>query len=86
MTHNELAARIERAEEMCPCPLHTLFPQRIEDLVEPELLDLEAACDLIGKDTYGKPVWTPATIPPCNPVVQAFARHRTAALRARSAS
>lgn len=62
--------------EMCMCPLHTMFPQRIEDLVEPTYEDLKAACDLIGKDSYGKPHWAPDTISPCNNVVQAFARHR----------
>ncbi len=65
---------------MCECPLHTLFPQRIADLVDPTLDDLEAACAMIGKDTYGKPHWTPETISPCNPVVQAFARHARLAL------
>jgi len=66
--------------EFCDCPLHTLFPMRIADLVEPTLLDLQAACDLIGKDTYGKPHWTLKTVDPCNPVVQAFARHARAIL------
>ena len=63
-------------DEMCDCPLHTLRPQRIADLVEPERIDLQAACDLIGTDSYGKPHWTVATIHPHNSVVQAFARHR----------
>jgi hypothetical protein len=62
-------------DPMCGCPLHTLFPQRIADLIEPTRDDLVAACDLIGNDSYGKPHWTPETISPCNPVVQAFARH-----------
>ena len=66
-------------QEMCDCPLHTMFPMRIVDLVVPTLLDLQAACDMIGKDSYGKPHWTPETIDPCNPVVQAFARHALAA-------
>ena len=68
----------------CLCPIHTLFPQRIREMLVPTLADLEAACDLIGKDTYGKPVWTPETIHPHNSVVQAFARHAltAAALRA----
>jgi len=64
----------------CDCPLHTLFPQRISDLVEPTLLDLQAACALIGSDTYGKPHWTPETIHTHNPVVQAFARHAVRAV------
>ena len=68
-------------DNMCHCPLHTLFPQRIADLVEPTQLDMQAACELIGKDTYGKPHWTPETISPCNPVVQAFARHALLAIR-----
>ncbi len=68
--------------DACDCPLHTLFPMRLSDLVEPTLLDLQAACDLIGRDTYGKLHWTPQTINPCNPVVQAFARHARAALAA----
>ena len=65
-------------QSMCDCPLHTLFPQRIADLLDPTPLDLQAACDLIGTDTYGKPHWTPETISPWNPVVQAFARHGVA--------
>ena len=77
------AASVEQTREMlgafCHCPLRTLFPQKIEDLVDPTRLDLKAACALIGKDTYGKPHWTPETISPCNPVVQAFARHAIAA-------
>jgi len=72
----EIAAK--RPKVWCDCPLHTLFPQRIADLLEPTQLDLKAACDLIGKDTYGQPVWTPETIHPHNPVVQAFARHSKA--------
>ena len=64
----------------CDCPLHTLFPQRIADLLDPTMLDLQAACDLIGKDTYGKPHWEPETIHPHNPVVQAFARHAVRAI------
>jgi hypothetical protein len=66
----------------CRCPMHTLFPQRISELVESTLLDLEAACALIGKDTYGQPHYTPDTIDPCNRVVQAFARHAVAAMLA----
>lgn len=42
--------------------------------------DKQAACDLIGNDTYGKPVWAIDTISPENRVVQAFARHRISAL------
>lgn len=80
-------ALVEQTREMldafCHCPLHTLFPQRIEDLLDPTRLDLKAACELIGKDTYGKPHWTPETISPCNPVVQAFARHAIAAAAVR---
>lgn len=38
--------------------------------------DKQAACDLIGADTYGKPIWTVETISPCNRVVVAFAKHR----------
>ena len=68
-----------RPQEMCDCPLHTTFPMKIVDLVVPTLLDLQAACDMIGKDSYGKPHWTPETIDPCNPVAQAFARHALAA-------
>ena len=68
-----------RHEGMCDCPLHTISPMRIADLVVPTLLDLQAACDMIGKDSYGKQYWTPETIDPCNPVVQAFARHARAA-------
>lgn len=79
-THTPLPSR-PRLQDWCDCPLHTLFPQRISELVEPTLLDLKAACDLIGKDTYGKPVWTPETIHPHNPVAQAFARHARAALK-----
>lgn len=73
---DDLAAQMVREIDMCMCPLHTLFPQRIADLVEPTYHDLESACELIGKDTYGKPHWTPRTIDPHNNVVQAFARHR----------
>lgn len=40
--------------------------------------DKQAACDLIGNDMYGEPHWTVASIPECNRVVQAFARHRIA--------
>lgn len=69
-------------DKMCDCPLHTLRPQRIADLIEPERIDLQAACDLIGTDSYGNPHWTVATIHPHNSVVQAFARHR---VRARAA-
>ncbi len=69
-----------REASMCNCPLHTLFPQRIADLVTPTRRDLQAACDLIGKDTYGKPYWTVETISPCSPVVQAFARHAVRAI------
>ena len=48
--------------------------------------DKQAACDLIGTDTYDKPVWIVETISPCNRVVQAFAKYRVAAsLRARAA-
>jgi len=43
--------------------------------------DRQAACDLIGTDTYGKPHWTVSTISDHNRVVQAFAKHRLAALR-----
>jgi hypothetical protein len=68
--------------DFCDCPLHTLFPMRLADIIEPTLLDLQAACDLIGKDSYGKPHWTPETINPCHPVVQAFSRHARAALAA----
>lgn len=42
--------------------------------------DKQAACDLIGTDTYGEPVWTVETISPCNRVVQAFAQHRVRSL------
>ena len=45
----------KRLDEMCDCPLHTMFPVRVSDLVVPTLLDLRAACDLLGKDSYGKP-------------------------------
>lgn len=90
MTDPPLSTRVasltgpDRAvDAMCQCPLHTLIPMRIADLIEPTLADLEAACALIGNDTYGKPHWTPDTINPCNPVVQAFARHAAAALKAR---
>lgn len=67
-------------KQMCDCPLHTLYPMRTSELVEPTLLDLQAACALIGKDTYGKPHWTPETISHCSPVVQAFAKHARAAI------
>ena len=73
--------RVENAlqtERWCSCPIHTLFPQRISDLVEPTVRDLKAACALIGNDTYGKPHWNPETIHPHNSVVQAFARHALA--------
>ena len=69
-------------DAFCDCPLHTLFPQRISELVEPTLLDLKAACAMIGNDSYGKPHWTPETIHPHSPVVQAFARHAKAAIAA----
>lgn len=78
----DLARRVSDDARMCDCPLHTLFPQRISELLEPTVADLKAACDLIGKDTYGQPHWTPETIHPHNPVVQAFARHAAATLRA----
>lgn len=68
-------------DNFCNCPLHTLFPMRESELIEPTLDDLKAACTLIGKDTYGKPHWTPETLSPCNPVVQAFACHARLALR-----
>lgn len=79
-SRERLAGVMRPKDDWCRCPLHTLIPQRISDLVEPTLADLKAACDLIGVDTYGKPVWTPETINPCNRVVQAFARHARAAL------
>ena len=86
MTSEQIAASLTpgrgRANGFCSCPLHTLFPMRISELVTPTFIDLQAACDLIGKDTYGKPHWTPETIDPCNPVVQAFGRHRRAVLAA----
>lgn len=72
--------------DFCDCPLHTMFPMRIADLVDPTLADLQAACDLIGKDTYGKPIWTTETIDQCNRVVQAFAKHARAAIAAWEAS
>ena len=72
---SDLARRVTEGAKLCDCPLHTLFPQRISELLVPTDADLKAACDLIGKDTYGKPHWTPETIHPHNPVVQAFARH-----------
>jgi len=83
MTPAEIAARLTPAQVnsgFCQCPIHTLLPMRLVDLVEPTFLDLRAACDLIGKDTYGKPYWTPETIDHCHPIVQAFARHRRATL------
>lgn len=78
MTPEQIAAG--QSSAWCDCPLHTLFPQRIADLLDPTMLDMQAACDLIGKDTYGKPHWEPETIHPHNPVVQAFARHAVAAI------
>lgn len=80
---DKLARGLTRAQRdnLCDCPLHTLFPMPVSELVEPTFHDLRAACALIGKDTYGKPHWTPETILPCNPVVQAFARHARLALR-----
>jgi len=68
--------------DWCQCPLHTMFPQRISELVEPTFDDLKAACAMIGNDSYGKPCWTPETIHPHNSVVQAFARHARLAVRA----
>jgi len=65
----------------CHCPIHTLFPQRIDELVQPTIDDLKAACALIGDDSYGKPCWTPETIHPHNAVVQQFARHALKAVR-----
>ena len=65
----------------CNCPLHTLFPMRIADLVEPTYADKKAACDLIGVDTYGKSYWTPEIIDRCHPVVQAFAKHALTAIK-----
>lgn len=88
MNKDELLALAERARDArsvyCDCPLHTLRKQRIDELVEPTLDDLKAACDLIGNDTYGKPHWTPETIHPHNSVVQKFARHALRALAERS--
>lgn len=69
-----LAARMQEAQagdrmmEMIPMPITLVVTDA----------DKQAACDLIGKDTYGKPHWTVETIPECNRVVQAFARHRIA--------
>ena len=56
----------DRMMEMVPMPIELNI---IED-------DKQAACDLIGTDTYGQPHWTVETIPDCNRVVLAFARHR----------
>ena len=81
MVTAEITAKIVAAHSgFCDCPLHTLIPMRIAEIVEPTFRDRQAACDLIGKDTYGRPHWTPETIDRCNPVVQAFARHALAAL------
>lgn len=55
-----------------------MIPSPIDLVVTHE--DKASACDLIGTDTYGKPVWTPDTISECNRVVQAFARHRVDSL------
>jgi len=85
MTPAEIAAKMTPAYPVsCDCPLHTLFPMRIADIVEPTFRDRQAACDLIGRDTYGKPYWTPETIDRCHPVVQAFARHARTVITALS--
>ena len=82
MVPAEITAKMTSAHPgFCDCPLHTLFPMRISEIVEPTFRDRQAACDLIGNDTYGRPHWTPETIDRCNPVVQAFARHALAKLK-----
>lgn len=82
MTPREAREFLRGQSAFCDCPIHTLFPQRIDELVKPTTLDLKAACELIGTDSYGKPHWTPETIHPHNSVVQAFARHALRALAA----
>ena len=68
--------------DWCQCPLHTMFPKHISELIEPTFDDLKAACAMIGNDSYGQPYWTPETIHPHDSVVQAFARHARLAVRA----
>lgn len=55
-----------RMLEMVPVPIELVILD----------VDKQAACDLIGNDTYGKPVWTVDTISEHNRVVLAFAMHR----------
>lgn len=66
MTRDKLG---DRMLEMIPTPITLTVTDA----------DKQAACDLIGNDTYGEPVWTVETISECNRVVVAFAKHRTAA-------
>jgi signal recognition particle GTPase len=70
MANNDVAL-VGRMMEMIAVPMEMVVTDA----------DKRAACDLIGTDTYGKPHWTVATISECNRVVQAFARHRIAAVR-----